>query len=532
MKFKIVNFFLPVCILTLLCLASCKEDMEEQTFEPERMFMPTGDIQSAGFVTSVKLIWKESLYADPANTSYTIEVASDTLFQTPVVYTATTDTAGITITDENLGVRQRYFARVKTNATGNIPESKWVVSSGFLIPGEQIFTSTRTIDRAVALGWRQSPGLTKIVLTPAGGTSFDVALSETDNAAGSKIVENLTANTSYTAEIFAGTRSRGYLTFRTEEPLSGNLIDLRGITGKASALADTLLDVADGSIIILKRGETYTISSGISLSKSFTIMSGPSLTNPDRAIIFFTNNFNFVDGSTIDKIEFKDVIIRSDNYSGRYVFNTTGGATVNTISFDGCHAEIFRGLVRLQSGSTTVNNFVVNNSILDSLANYGVLTVDNATCMVNNIAIKNSTIYKAEKVITSRQNSVSVVIENSTFNEAVRGGDTNYLIDYSVSATNTVSQGIIITNSILGVGKSGAANRTVRGIRTNESTPIQVNNSYKTADYVATSNLIPNLTDYSGTSFNLFTDPKNGNFTIKDAGFTGKATAGDPRWRP
>jgi hypothetical protein len=133
------------------------------------------------------------------------------------------------------------------------------------------------------------------------------------------------------------------------------------------------------------------------------------------------------------------------------------------------------------AASTTIDNFVINNSVLDSLSNYGVLTVDNAACKVNNISIKNSTIYKAEKVITSRQNSVSLVLENCTINEAPLGGDTNYLIDYSTSATNTVSGGIIIANCILGIAKSGVINnRIVKGIRTNAATQISVSNTFKT----------------------------------------------------
>jgi Domain of unknown function (DUF5123)/Domain of unknown function (DUF4957) len=531
MKFKILNLLAPVALLAFTGLSGCQEEKDE-TLELARMFMPTGAIQSAGGTTTVKLTWQEALFAKADDATYTVEVSTDTLFTTPVVLSVTTDTTAVTLTDEKLSVRQRYYARVKTNALGNTPESKWVVSSRFLIPGEQIFTRSRAIDRAAAFEWRETAGLTKLVLTPAGGAPREIAVTPADIAAKGKTVEGLTGGTAYTAEIFAGAKSKGFINFRTDVALSGNLVDLRGISGKPAALADTILDVPAGSTIILKRGETYNIAAAVALNKAVTILSGPDLVDPRQATIFFTSNFNFAAGSVIDYIDFKEVSFRGNAYGSNYIFNTTGGATVGRISFESCRAEVFRGLARIQSGATTIDNFVVNNSVLDSLSNYGVLTVDNATCKVNNIALKNSTIYKAEKVITSRQTSVTVVLENCTINEAPVGGDTNYLIDYSQSATNTVSGGITISNCIMGIAKSGIANnRVVRGIRTNAATAVTVSNTYKTADYVSNSNLIPNLIAYSGTSFNLFQNPKAGDFKIKDAGFAGKNTAGDPRWR-
>ncbi|WP_460880806.1 DUF5123 domain-containing protein [Pontibacter rugosus] len=68
-------------------------------------------------------------------------------------------------------------------------------------------------------------------------------------------------------------------------------------------------------------------------------------------------------------------------------------------------------------------------------------------------------------------------------------------------------------------------------MRVGSATLIQSSSSYATSDYNATGNQIPNLTVYSGTAADLFQDPNNGNFTIKDANFAGKGSAGDPRWR-
>ncbi|ALJ00088.1 DUF5123 domain-containing protein [Rufibacter tibetensis] len=528
---KIAIWFVPALLLLMGSLASCNPDDEEEQSQLSRMFMPTGTITSTSGESQVRLSWREALNV-AGNITYTVEVAADTLFQTPVIYTGTTDTTSIVITDDNIPVRQKFFARIKTNARGNVPESRWLVSNGFTIRGVQIFVNTPVstqdiTDRSVRLRFNSRPGVSKVVVTPAGGTSREVSITQSHLTAGFVIVDGLVAGTNYTAEIFAGNKSFGVTTFQTKEPLSGNIIDLRGIVGRPSVLQDTITQVPTGSTIILKRGQTYTISSTTNLSKSVTITSGTDLTEPNLAAIYLTSNFNVVAGSNIDQIVFRDVNMSSDNATSKYVFNISNASTIGNMVFDNVQASKFRGIVRLQSSPTTITNFTVNNSVIDSIGSYGVINVDVATSQVQNIAIKNSTIFKAERIVTSRNNSTTVLLENLTINEAPTSGA--YLVDYSTSSANNVSGGITIRNSILGIGKSG--NLTIRGVRANASTLVQVVGTYATSDHVETGNPTPDLTSYNGTSLELWQDPKNGNFRFKDANFAGKATAGDPRWR-
>ncbi|GAB3533827.1 DUF4957 domain-containing protein [Pontibacter brevis] len=523
----------PVLLLGALAFA-CEDDVEK--LEPMRMFTPAGDVRAVSGETQVKLTWPASLYTtNNSGVTYTVEVAADTLFQTPIVLSVQTDTAGVVFTDEQLEVRQKYFARIKANALGERPESKnWVVSSGFTIRGEQIFQAllnSDITDRGVLLKWRERQGLTRIVLTPqnaAGepaGEPIEVELAEEDLASRTKLVTGLSASTTYRAEIFRGNRLVGYQTFTTNAPVVGNVIDLTSFTDRPSVLEDTLLQVESGSIVVLKKGVTYTISSTLDLDRSVTIMSENTV-NPDKATIFFTSNFNIAEGSQIDSVVFKDVVMRSNDYGGTYVFNIDNPSTIGKIKFESSRAEIFRGIARIKTGGVTVDQFIVTNSIIDSLSNYGVLTVDNSGATVNNIIFSNSTFYKIERPIVSKSGANSIIIENSTFNEAPEAG--RYLIDYS---SNNVSGGITFRNNIVGRGKKVGEDDAVKGIRAGSSTLITSSGSYATSDYNATGNQIPNLTVYSGTAADLFQDPKNGNFTIKDPNFAGKSSAGDPRWR-
>ncbi len=514
--------------------SSCKED--EEDLAPMRMFQPGGAISASSGESSVRLSWKTPANTVAGNVTYTVEVAKDTLFQTPVVFTGTTDTTSIVITDDQITVKETYFARIKTNgsdASGG--ESKWLTSNRFSIRGAQLFIDNPVkvediTDRGVRLRFIGRAELTKVVLTPTSGAAIEVLLTDADKAAGFVLVDNLVSGLNYQAEIFAGTRGRGNTSFRTKEPLLGIIIDLRGITNNPEILKDTLPDIPNGSTVVLKRGLTYNVSSTILLDKSVTIISGSDLTEQSLATIYFTSNFNTVAGSNIDYLVFKDVNMYSNDATGRYVFNINAASTINTMTFDNVRASMFRGIVRLQSQPTTITDFTITNSILDSLGSYGVINVDVVTSKVENIVISNTTIYKAEKVISSRNNSTSVLIENVTVNESPIA--TQYLVDYSTAGTNNVTNGIKIRNTILGIGKGGSL--AIKGVRANTSTLVEAVNSYSTSDYVLTPTsgfAIPGLIAYPKTSLELWQDPKNGNFRFKDASFPGKATAGDPRWR-
>jgi hypothetical protein len=58
-----------------------------------------------------------------------------------------------------------------------------------------------------------------------------------------------------------------------------------------------------------------------------------------------------------------------------------------------------------------------------------------------------------------------------------------------------------------------------------------ITNCYSTSDFIITRGAFAGLISYAKSSTDLFTDPTNGNFKIKDQSFEGISSAGDPRWR-
>ncbi|MET0393322.1 MAG: DUF5123 domain-containing protein [Chitinophagaceae bacterium] len=519
-------------VLLAATVVSCKKEDAEKPVLP-RNFKP-GNITVTTTETQAKLEWAPSLFTTGKNVTYTVQLSKDSTFpQGSILSEKKVDTTTVTFTDEVMTPRQIYFARVKADSLGSTAQSGWVTSSRFGISGEQVFlplSVSDIIDNAVLLKWRTTPGLVRIVITPLpSGTPFTVTLTPTDLTAERRIISGLTPNTLYSAEIFDAVKSKGYLTFRTAVPLSGNIIDLRPITGRASVLADTLPQIADASTVILKRGETYDIAATLNLSKSVKIISGADLTNPNQAIISLPSNFNITAASNIGFLDFQDVSLIATDYTAKYVFNISNACTITRIGFESCRIEKMRGVVRLQTAVINVTNFVVNNCIIDSISNYGVINVDNVNCAVANISIKNSTIYKTEKVVTSKQNSTSVVIENCTFNETPFGNSTSsFIVDYG--ALN-VTGGINITNCIFGKGKPNSGNILVRDVRAGTGTSIGSLNNYVTSDHTVTANPLASVISYAGTSVALWQDPFNGNFRFADNNFAGRTTAGDPRWR-
>lgn len=523
-----IKGFLTSMLAGLVLLTACEP--EEELLGPDRLFRPVikGELVSEG--NWLQATW----YPVKSALQYKVELSQDT-FKT-VVATQVVDTSMVLFRD--LLWDAPYQVRVRANA----PDS--VKNSGVAILGYGRTARFPTILTAASPSQDDvTDGAIRVKWTPSGAPATklkvfrtadqvlvrEISLTPTDLTRGYRDVTGLKGNTSYTIYIYSGETNRGWETYTTKAPLVGNIVDLRGILGRPGVLLDTLPSVPGGSIILLNKGETYTISSTINLDKSLTFMSGSDFDVTTPATLYFTSNFDFAASSNIEMIAFRDLILRGSDATAKYVFNATNGATVGKLSFESCRAEAFRGLVRLR-GTTTITEFLVDNSVLRDIRGYGVLTVDDVNAAVSNIVIKNSSIYNAEKVITSRQNANSVRIENCTINEAPLAG--NYLVDFNAKEVTT---GITINNTIFGVGKSKSGDTLVKGFRAAAGTNVFVSNVYTTADYalaLSGPGPFPGTEAYSKPAADVLDiDPVHFYLKIKDTGFPGKASAGDPRGR-
>lgn len=522
---KKLKYQLFVGLLLGLTVFSCQKKPLER-FVPDRMFTPTS-INFDGGDTAVVISWSASLFSAGRGATYTLEISEDSTFKMPATLSLKVDSTSRMITDDSLKDRTPYFARVKVNKTQNSAESGWVGSTThFTLVGVQIFHAllpTDIIDNAVILNWMPTDGVSKIIFTASNGDTLSAPVTPEKNAAGEGIFDGLMASTAYSAEIFSGTRSKGLLTFTTKAKVTGNnVIDLRGIADNPEVLFDTLPQIADGSVVLLKRGLTYTIPSAYILSKSVSIQSGLGFGNP--AVLLLSNNFDA--SGNIDSLRFSDITIANDGNAG-YFMNIGNPTVIGKVNIENVTTmgQFSNSFIRLKTAGAEIKNLNINNCIIDSFgvkSKYAVLYASASnSAIIDNINITNSTFYYFYYFV--RQDGItgtSLNINYCTFNNMINNG--GYFVNYS----GTFPTQFTISNSILG-GTIDPTN--ANGIKSAGNPSIS--NSFATSDDVFSANPILGLTSYPGTATNLFADPVNGNFTIKDGSFAGKSTAGDPRWR-
>ena len=97
--------------LFLFLAMACSKD-EVGTLSLSRQFSPTKFTITNGETQST-VTWSASLFTTSGNVSYAVEVSDNADdFSTPV-YTTTTTDVSIVLTDNDLVIKQNYYARVK-----------------------------------------------------------------------------------------------------------------------------------------------------------------------------------------------------------------------------------------------------------------------------------------------------------------------------------------------------------------------------------------------------------------------------------
>jgi len=506
------------CLAIILLLAACKK--KDDLLPPARLFRPVINQQLQSDGNWITASWMD--IKDAA--SYTVQVSRDT-FRT-VDVTLQTDTN--TVTFDNLKWNQLYQVQVRANAGDTAFNSKMSFLGEIKTPKFPTILNSPSPsdanDEAIKVSWTNSGAkVTSIKVLKSTDSSLvkEVTLTNDDITNQYKIISGLTSSTTYIIYLYSGTTVRGFDNYSTKAPLSGTIIDLRNIMDRPSVLVDTLPVIPSGSIVLLKRGLTYTVPSTYTFDKTVTIMSGPALEGgPARLLL--TSNFDAK--GTIDSLRFENIIIAKDN--ANYFMNVGNVAKIGKMTFEGCMTEgVFdNSFIRLKTAGDEVSKLYINNCIIDSFgigARYAILYAAKDMKFAD-IEINNSTFYSLYYFIRQDNNTPvsSTTISNCTFNDMVNQG--GYFINYT-----TFPSTFTINNSIL--GKTGDATNA-NGIKSAGN--VGLTNTYATSDCTFSGNPITNITTYSRPSTELFKNPAKGDFTISDNSFPGKSTTGDPRWRP
>lgn len=539
-----ISWKLTVLVLIAATLNACKKS-EDQPDEPARLFKPS-EVKITAGETKAKLTWTVPIMATGKVLKYNIDFSTDSTFAT-VKYSATSDTAGVTVTEDNIPVRTKFYARVKAAATADQPESKYVRSSVFQLTGTQLFSAVRDNDikeTNVTLRFTPTVGLSTIVLTPINGNAVTATLNAADALAGVKLISGLTAGTPYSAELFADTKSKGLVIFTTLAPTNYTVR-----LNPGDDLATAITNAADGATIGLNPG-TYTLATASFITrKTITIKSTSG--NPSDTKV----NYKEIDiegtgaGITLSGIEFDGTAGASLyflNFIGSQASNGSA-ATFTSVVVDNCIAHgsttaFLRGDRGTAARDFKITNITVNNSMvydmgLNGSSAYYTLHVNKM--QFNTIAVSKSTFYNAGPGLVSASTTYTgdvvptVAVTNSTFNGF--GGNAKYaLLDASANPIRFTIQNSIMANT----PKSGTVNAAaIRATGAGNTLAIS-NSNYFNLSSALTGGTALNFGTAALTSnqtINLGWTPTTTDFTLpaasplRTAGSTGGAI-GDPRW--
>ncbi len=538
------KYFLPaVCLLLLL--AACEKNDVTPEFTPSRLFMP-GDISIAGSETQVTITWNPSLFTEGKNVQYTVEVSQDTLFQTPALFSEVVDTSKIIITDEKLQLKQKYFARIKANGQNGSADSKWITTKSFSVNGEQLFipVSDASIkDKSVLLKWRNTADVTKIVLTPDGGTPIDVSLEPADITASEKLIKGLQPSTNYTAGIYTNARLRGTVSFRTKEPS----IFTYTIT-PAENLIEVVANAANGDVIGLEPGVYDASANNIHIvGKTITLQSvsgDPANTKVNFKEVKLSGTGA---GVTLRGIEFDGSVAKAD-----YFLNLTG------LNSDAEAAEFTSILVENSIVHHTNNAFMRGNRGGNNAHKINSIKVNNTVAYANGtgsyhyfmldklefktLEITNSTMYDIARAFISWATNITVptpptiLIDQSTINNFGFSGVSrnNIILDANANMVNFTFRNSIIANTPKPGQEVGTS-----AMRANAGSTIlfQNNNYFKLmgGNPVAPLTFPAYVQMLSNQTIDLGWDATTTNFTLPaDSPLRTASTSGgpigDPRW--
>jgi len=531
-------------LLLLAAIQSCKKDVNDG-LEPPRLFKPQG-ISVKTTATTATVSWSAPILSGGVPLSYTAEFSQDSTFASSE-FTIETDTTNIEVNEEKIQLRKKYFVRIKANAYENQPESKWERSGGFSVTGEQWFYPIRDVElneTSVVLRWIPNPQLTTITLFPNKGTRVTHALTAGELSSGAVKISGLISDTTYVAELFLGTKSKGILVFKTPAPTVYSVVLNAG-----DDLAAAITAAANNAVIGLKPGTYSAGSNNFNLVQKTVTIKSISNNPADTKVNFkeFTLRGNGA-GLNLEGIE-----LDGTASAAGYFINLTGVAAdaekcaYTQVSISNCivHAattSFFRANRGAAAGDYSMNQIILKNTLvydIGSALSYTCFHLDKLA--FNTMQVSKSTFYNIGRQLLTSSTVLTaaptVTFDYCTLNNFGAGGTLNAIMN---AGSNPVK--FNITNSIVAnIPRTGATVKTEAISATGAGTAIVFSNSNYfnltngAATPVALTFPTTNITMVGNNNLNLgwttttvdFTLPANSVLrTVSSAG----GAIGDPRW--
>lgn len=464
----------------------------------------------------------------------------------------------------DLDWEENYKFKVKCEGNGRLSGYWETEVTGILYRPLSIeLGEARTIDTQALISWTPNDTvvITALTAVPMGletVNSQDIKVynvSSEEYLAGSKIIDDLTPETSYRVSLYSGDEQssdtyQARIEVKTavtenldEDYGTANRIDLRNEAFDPDYF--NKLDwnsLAEGTTFVLPAGKTYVLNSGetvIEFAHSVHFVTPQTL--EDYPTFSFDNAFRIVEGGVVDKVTFKRVNLRASKSLSEVADNSLSGKQVicpesdvfliNTIDFTNCYIENFRSIVRSKKATGNVGAIAFKECTINAIGNQGIVSTDGKNGnYINDVSFDECTITNICGIADLRNSSSgkSISITNTTFCYAPMENSFLFRVDPSIAVK---IENCVFGGSMKIDGKLPKFNELGSGGQDDYTGvyPFSSVNSFQANDRTSSKGNL-GLSDSKMSTTTLFTAPGTNNFKLNEL-FTGCSSVGASKWR-
>lgn len=464
----------------------------------------------------------------------------------------------------DLDWEENYKFKVKCEGNGRLSGYWETEVTGILYRPLSIeLGEARTIDTQALISWTPNDTvvITALTAVPMGTetvNSQDIKVynvSSEEYLAGSKIIDDLTPETSYRVSLYSGDEQssdtyQARIEVKTavtenldEDYGTANRIDLRNEAFDPDYF--NKLDwnsLAEGTTFVLPAGKTYVLNSGetvIEFAHSVHFVTPQTL--EDYPTFSFDNAFRIVEGGVVDKVTFKRINLRASKSLSEVADNSLSGKQVicpesdvfliNTIDFTNCYIENFRSIVRSKKATGNVGAIAFKECTINAIGNQGIVSTDGKNGnYINDVSFDECTITNICGIADLRNSSSgkSISITNTTFCYAPMENSFLFRVDPSIAVK---IENCVFGGSMKIDGKLPKFNELGSGGQDDYTGvyPFSSVNSFQANDRTSSKGSL-GLSDSKMSTATLFTAPGTNNFKLNEL-FTGCSSVGASKWR-
>ena len=464
----------------------------------------------------------------------------------------------------DLDWEENYKFKVKCEGNGRLSGYWETEVTGILYRPLSIeLGEARTIDTQALISWTPNDTvvITALTAVPMGletVNSQDIKVynvSSEEYLAGSKIIDDLTPETSYRVSLYSGEEQNSdtyQARIEVKTAVTENLDEDYGTTNRIDLRNEAFdpdyfnkLDwnsLAEGTTFVLPAGKTYVLNSGetvIEFAHSVHFVTPQTL--EDYPTFSFDNAFRIVEGGVVDKVTFKRINLRASKSLSEVADNSLSGKQVicpesdvfliNTIDFTNCYIENFRSIVRSKKATGNVGAIAFKECTINAIGNQGIVSTDGKNGnYINDVSFDECTITNICGIADLRNSSSgkSISITNTTFCYAPMENSFLFRVDPSIAVK---IENCVFGGSMKIDGKLPKFNELGSGGQDDYTGvyPFSSVNSFQANDRTSSKGNL-GLSDSKMSTTTLFTAPGTNNFKLNEL-FTGCSSVGASKWR-